>query len=125
MIRAGAAAQPPREPSLGDDPVQPSSSSDEACKTLMKKNRDLKRELRGKKSEDVFEERRGSRRTVDKLSLSELTTAPAFPEWRRRFRDAVVEAAGSRHEEAWNWVLEIEHPDTTLESLADNRSSMV
>ena len=69
---------------------------------------------------DDFEERRSSRRGEYKLALPELTIAPAFPEWRRKFREAVKEAAGNRYEKARRWILEVESLDIQMEDLADS-----
>ena len=89
---------------------------------MKKKLRDYKRKLRKKKSADAenFEERRSSRKGFEKLTLKELTTAPAFPEWLRHFREAVKEAAGSHGDEAWLWILEVERPGIQAEELADS-----
>ena len=86
----------------------------------MKKNmRDIKRKLRKARAAEVYEDGRSVRKG-EKLTLPELTTAPAFPEWRRKFRDAVKEAAGRHYDEAWRWILELERPDIQLEDLADS-----
>ena len=81
--------------------------------------RDIKRKLRKARAAEVYEDGRSVRK-VEKLTLPELTTAPAFPEWRRKFRDAVKEAAGRHYDEAWRWILELERPDIQLEDLADS-----
>ena len=81
--------------------------------------RDIKRKLRKARAAEVYEDGRSVRKGK-KLTLPELTTAPAFLEWRGKFRDAVKEAAGRHYDEAWRWILEIERPDIRLEDLEDS-----
>ena len=54
------------------------------------------------------------------MALQELTTAPAFQEWKVDFRNKVREAAGSKFEKAWTWILEVEKEDATIDGLADS-----
>ena len=91
-------------------------------KTELRRAKRKLREKKTKKASDTedLEEPRSSRKVYDKLSLPELTTAPAFPEWRRKFRDAVKEAAGRHYDAAWRWILEVEHPDIRLEDFEDS-----
>ena len=67
---------------------------------MKKKMRDMERKLRKARTKEVYQDSRSVRRG-EKLTLPELSTAPAFPEWRRKFRDAVKEAAGRHYDEAW------------------------